>query len=252
MRAIDLNADMGESYGPWRMGEDAELMDVVTSANIACGGHASDPQTMFATLTLAKDRGVSIGAHPGYADREGFGRRIIPMSMAEIERMVAAQIGALMGVAALAGAKVRYVKAHGALGNFAADDRGVADAVARATKAIDSNLALLAISGTEIEPAGRAAGLRVISEIFADRAYLANGRLVPRSRPGAVLHDPERIAARMVDAVTTGLMPMDEGQIRLEAQSICVHGDSPGALGAARAVRAALEAAGVALRPFAS
>ena len=252
MRRIDLNADMGESYGPWRMGEDAGLMEVITSANIACGGHASDPQTMFATLSLARDKGVSIGAHPGYADREGFGRRIIPMSMAEIERMVAAQIGALMGVAALAGAKVRYVKAHGALGNFAADDRGVADAVARAAKAVDPSLALLAISGTEIEPAGRAAGLRVISEIFADRAYLANGRLVPRSRPGSVLHDPAQIAARMVDAVATGLMPTEGGPIKLNAESICVHGDTPGALVAARSVRAALEAAGVTLAPFAS
>ena len=252
MRRIDLNADMGESYGPWRMGEDAGLMEVITSANIACGGHASDPQTMFATLSLARDKGVSIGAHPGYADREGFGRRIIPMSMAEIERMVAAQIGALMGVAALAGAKVRYVKAHGALGNFAADDRGVADAVARAAKAVDPSLALLAISGTEIEPAGRAAGLRVISEIFADRAYLSNGRLMPRSRPGSVLHDPAQIAARMVDAVATGLMPTEGGPIKLNAESICVHGDTPGALVAARSVRAALEAAGVTLAPFAS
>ena len=156
---------------------------------------------------LKIEKGVVIGAHPGYPDREGFGRRIIPMSMAEIERMVAAQIGALMGVAALAGAKVRYVKAHGALGNFAADDRGVADAVARATKAVDPSLALLAISGTEIEPAGRDAGLTVVSEIFADRAYLANGRLMPRSRPGSVLHDPHAIAYRMVEVVLSGLMP---------------------------------------------
>lgn len=251
MRSIDLNSDMGESYGPWRMGDDAGLMEVITSANIACGGHASDPQTMFATLTLAREKGVSIGAHPGYADREGFGRRIIPMSMAEIERMVAAQIGALMGVAALAGAKVKYVKAHGALGNFAADDRGVADAVARATKAVDPGLALLAISGTEIEPAGRAAGLRVISEIFADRAYLANGRLMPRSRPGAVLHDADAIARRMVEVVASGKMPSEGGPIALEAQSICVHGDTPGAVAAARRVREALEMAGVALRPFA-
>lgn len=252
MRRIDLNADMGESYGPWRMGEDAGLMEVITSANIACGGHASDPETMFATLSLAKARTVAIGAHPGYADREGFGRRVIPMSMAEIERMVAAQIGALMGVAALAGVAVRYVKAHGALANFAADDRGVADAVARAARAVDPSLALLAISGTEIEPAGRAAGLRVISEIFADRAYLANGRLMPRSRAGSVLHDPAQIAARMVDAVSSGMMPTEGGPIKLNAESICVHGDTPGALVAARSVRAALEAAGVTLAPFAS
>jgi UPF0271 protein len=252
MRRIDLNSDMGESYGPWKMGDDAGLMEVITSANIACGGHASDPETMFGTLTMARERGVVIGAHPGYPDREGFGRRIIPMSMAEIERMVAAQIGALMGVAALAGAKVRYVKAHGALGNFAADDRGVADAVARATKAVDPSLALLAISGTEIEPAGRDAGLTVVSEIFADRAYLANGRLMPRSRPGSVLHDPQAIAKRMVEVVQTGLMPSEGGPIPLAAQSICVHGDTPGAVESARRVRAALEQAGVTLAPFVS
>ena len=252
MRSIDLNSDMGESFGPWTMGDDAGLMEVITSANIACGGHASDPQTMFATLALAKAKGVSIGAHPGYADREGFGRRIIPMSMAEIERMVAAQIGALIGVAALAGARVRYVKAHGALGNFSADDRGVADAVARAAKAVDPALALLAISGTEQEAAGRAAGLRVVSEIFADRAYLANGRLMPRSRPGAVLHDPAAIARRMVEVVASGKMPSEGGAIALEMQSICVHGDTPGAVEAARQVRAALEQAGVTLAPFAA
>lgn len=252
MRRIDLNSDMGESYGPWKMGDDAGLMEVITSANIACGGHASDPETMFTTLTMAREKGVVIGAHPGYPDREGFGRRIIPMSMAEIERMVAAQIGALMGVAALAGAKVRYVKAHGALGNFAADDRGVADAVARATKAVDPSLALLAISGTEIEPAGRDAGLTVVSEIFADRAYLANGRLMPRSRPGSVLHDPQAIAKRMVEVVQTGLMPSEGGPIPLAAQSICVHGDTPGAVESARRVRAALEQAGVTLAPFVS
>ena len=250
MRSIDLNSDMGESYGPWKMGDDAGLMEVITSANIACGGHASDPETMFQTLSLAKAKGVVVGAHPGYPDREGFGRRIIPMSMAEIERMVAAQIGALMGVAALAGATVRYVKAHGALGNFSADDRGVADAVARATRAVDPSLALLAISGTEQEPAGQAAGLRVVSEIFADRAYLANGRLMPRSRAGSVLHDPEAIARRMVEVVASGKMPSEGGLVALEAQSICVHGDTPGAVAAARRVREELEKSGVKLASF--
>jgi UPF0271 protein len=250
MRRIDLNSDMGESFGPWRMGDDAGLMKVITSANIACGGHASDPETMFETLSLAKKHGVVVGAHPGYPDREGFGRRVIPMSEAEIERMVAAQIGALMGVAALAGASVRYVKAHGALGNLAAAERGVAGAVARATKAVDSSLALLAISGTRIEDAGRDEGLTVVSEIFADRAYLANGQLMPRSRPGAVLHDPDAIALRMVEVVRSGLMPTEGKPVALAAQSICVHGDTPGAVEAARKVRAALEKAGVALKAF--
>ncbi|HHY03174.1 MAG TPA: 5-oxoprolinase subunit PxpA, partial [Paracoccus sp.] len=188
---IDLNSDLGEGFGPWAMGDDGAMLDVVTSANIACGGHAGDPQTMFATLRQAVARGVVIGAHPGYPDREGFGRRVIPMQPAEIARMVAAQVGALQGVAALAGARVRYVKPHGALGNLAADDRAVADAIVAAVAALPGDLAVLAISGTELELAARAAGLSVFSEIFADRAYLPNGRLVPRSRVGAVLHDAE-------------------------------------------------------------
>ena len=156
---MDLNSDLGESFGPWSMGDDAAMLRVVTSANIACGGHASDPETMFATLRMAAERGVVIGAHPGYADPLGFGRRVIPMEPAEITRMVAAQVGALQGVAALAGAKVAYVKAHGALANLAADRREVADAIASAVKALPGNLAILAISGTELEAAGRAAGL---------------------------------------------------------------------------------------------
>ena len=158
-RAIDLNADLGESFGPWTKGDDVAMLAIITSANVACGGHASDPETMFATLCDAAKRGVVVGAHPGYADREGFGRRLIPMSEGEIERLIAAQIGALMGVAALAGTAVRYVKAHGAVANLAADNRSVADAIARATKAVSADLALLAISGTELEPAGRDAGL---------------------------------------------------------------------------------------------
>jgi 5-oxoprolinase (ATP-hydrolysing) subunit A len=179
---IDLNADLGEGFGPWTMGNDAAMLDLVTSANIACGGHASDPETMFLTLSQAAARGVVVGAHPGYADREGFGRRVIPMSAAAIGRMVAAQVGALAGVAALAGTEVRYVKPHGALGNLAADDRGVAEAIVAAVAALPGHLAVLAISGTELELAARAAGMEVFSEVFADRAYLPNGRLVPRSR----------------------------------------------------------------------
>ncbi len=250
-RAIDLNSDLGESFGPWTMGDDAAMLALVSSANVACGGHASDPETMFATLTEAGRRGVVVGAHPGYADREGFGRRTIPMREVEIERMVAAQIGALMAVGALAGVKIRYVKAHGALGNLAADVRGVADAVARATKAVSPDLALLAISGTELEPAGRAAGLQVFSEIFADRGYLANGRLVPRSRAGAMIEDVEAAATRLLGYLETGRMPTIEGpSIPLEAQSICVHGDSPLAVSMARTVRERLKAQGVEIRPF--
>lgn len=248
---IDLNSDLGESFGPWTMGEDGAMLSLVTSANIACGGHASDPETMFRTLSEAKVKGVVIGAHPGYTDREGFGRRIIPMSAAEIERMVAAQIGALMGVAALAGANVRYVKTHGALANLAADDRTVASAIARATKAVSPDLAVLAISGTEQEPASEACGLKVYSEIFADRAYLANGRLVPRNRPGAMIHDMKDATNRLIAVLSTGRMPtIDSGSIKLAAHSICVHGDSPGAVAMAAHIRKGLTAAGIVLAPF--
>ena len=248
---MDLNSDLGESFGPWSMGDDAAMLGVVTSANIACGGHASDPETMFATLRMAAERGVVIGAHPGYADPLGFGRRVIPMEPAEITRMVAAQVGALQGVAALAGAKVAYVKAHGALANLAADRREVADAIASAVKTLPGNLAILAISGTELEAAGRAAGLPTYSEIFADRAYLPNGRLVPRSRPDAMVHEAKAAADRMIGFLDTGLMPVVGGDpIPLAAQSICVHGDSPDAVAMAREIRARLQAAGVVLAPF--
>lgn len=250
-QSIDLNSDLGESFGPWVMGQDAAMFGIVTSANIACGGHASDPDTMFSTLTLARDHGVVVGAHPGYADPAGFGRRIIPMTTAEIERMVAAQIGALLGVAALAGVAVRYVKAHGALANLAADDIDVAGAIARASRAVSADLALLAISGTALEEAGQTAGLPVYSEIFADRAYLPNGRLVPRGHFGAMITDPALAAARLVDFLTSGLMPVLGGSpIPLRAQSICVHGDSPHAVGMARQVRLALGQAGIAVAPF--
>jgi UPF0271 protein len=248
---MDLNSDLGESFGPWSMGDDAAMLGVVTSANIACGGHASDPETMFATLRMAAERGVVIGAHPGYADPLGFGRRVIPMEPVEIARMVAAQVGALQGVAALAGAKVAYVKAHGALANLAADRREVADAIASAVKTLPGNLAILAISGTELEAAGRAAGLPTYSEIFADRAYLPNGRLVPRSRPDAMVHEAKAAADRMIGFLDTGLMPVVGGDpIPLAAQSICVHGDSPDAVAMAREIRARLQAAGVVLAPF--
>lgn len=250
---IDLNSDLGEGFGPWAMGDDAAMLAVVTSANLACGGHASDPETMFATLQQAAQRGVAIGAHPGYADRAGFGRRIIPMDPAQIGRMVAAQVGALQGVAALAGVRVRYVKPHGALANLAADDRAVAQAIVAAVLALPGRLALLALSGTELELAARAAGLDVYSEIFADRAYLPNGRLVPRTHAGAVLHDPQAVADRLIRFLQTGRMPVVGGApIALAAQSICVHGDTAGAVQMARHLRDRLEAAGTRIAPFLS
>ena len=248
---IDLNSDLGEGFGPWRMGDDTAMLDIVTSANVAAGGHASDPETMFATLQTAASRGVVVGAHPGYADREGFGRRVIPMSPAEIGRMVVAQTGALATLAQLAGTEVRYVKPHGALGNLAAADAQVADAIAAAVGALSPRLAILAISGTALEQAARGRGIAVFSEIFADRAYLPNGQLVPRSREGAVLHDPAAIADRLLAFLDSGLMPVIDGApVRLAAQSICVHSDTPGAVAIARDLRERLTAAGVHIAPF--
>lgn len=248
---IDLNSDLGEGYGPWVMGNDELILASVTSANIACGGHAGDPETMYRTLRLAADRGVTVGAHPGYADREGFGRRVIPMQPVEIGRMVAAQIGALMAMASLAGSKVRYVKPHGALGNLAAADVVVAQAIIAAVKAIDPELAILAISGTRLEVAAREEGVTTFSEIFADRAYLSNGQLMPRSQPGSVLHDAKEAADRLIGYLDTGKMPVTGAEpIPLQADSICVHGDSPEAVEMARHVRMRLEAEGVALGSF--
>lgn len=252
-QTFDLNSDLGEGFGPWRMGDDAAVLDLVTSANVACGGHAGDPETMFETLVMARERGVVVGAHPGYADRAGFGRRVIPMKMGEIQRLVATQIGALMGAAALAGTSVRYVKPHGALANLAADDRPVAEAIVRAIVAISPSLAVLAISGTELEQTARSNGLSVFSEIFADRGYLQNGRLVPRQRAGAMIDDPHHAADRLIEFFRTGLMPTIDGPpIALEADSICVHGDSPGAVAMASHVRDRMVGAGFELAPFLS
>jgi UPF0271 protein len=249
---IDLNSDLGEGYGPWTMGDDAQILDCVTSANIACGGHAGDPETMYRTLRLAAQKGVRVGAHPGYVDREGFGRRVIPMAVDEIGRMVVAQVGALVALARLAGTEVRYVKPHGALGNLAAADRGVAAGIVAAIQGLDPQLAVLAISGTMLEQVAREQGVAVYSEVFADRAYQPNGQLVPRSRPGAVLHDAQEAADRLVGYLRSGRMPVAGGEpIALRADSICVHGDSAHAVEMARHIRARLQAEGVVLTPFA-
>lgn len=249
---IDLNSDLGEGYGPWTMGDDAQILDCVTSANIACGGHAGDPETMYRTLRLAAQKGVRVGAHPGYVDREGFGRRVIPMAVDEIGRMVVAQVGALVALARLAGTEVRYVKPHGALGNLAAADRSVAAGIVAAIRGLDPQLAVLAISGTMLEQVAREQGVAAYSEVFADRAYQPNGQLVPRSQPGAVLHDAQEAANRLVGYLRSGRMPVAGGEpIALRADSICVHGDSAHAVEMARHIRARLQAEGVVLTPFA-
>ncbi|MFK7754343.1 MAG: LamB/YcsF family protein [Sedimentitalea sp.] len=251
MASIDLNSDLGEGFGPWSMGDDATMLSIVTSANVACGGHASDPETMFKTLVLARDNGVAVGAHPGFNDREGFGRRLIPMPADEIGRMCAAQIGALQGIAAQVGVPVAYVKPHGALGNLAARDRAVADAIVAAAQRIDPTLAILAISGTQSEQAARAAGAPVYSEIFADRGYLSSGQLVPRGQDGAMIHDAAEASKRLIAFLDSGLMPVVDGSpIELAAHSICVHGDSPGAVAMARDIRDRLTAHGVDIARF--
>lgn len=250
-RRIDLNADLGEGYGPWSMGDDRAMLDVVTSANVACGGHAGDAEIMYATALAATERGVVLGAHPGYADRAGFGRRIIPMSHGEISRMIAAQIGAFRAVAALAGTDIRYVKIHGALANLAARDRDVAHAVAEAVAGIDPTLALLAISGTELDSVADEHGLTAYAEIFADRGYQPNGQLVPRGTDGAMLHDPAEATERLLGFLETGEMPAVGGPpVPLDAHSICVHGDSPGAVTMATELRTRLAAEGVDITSF--
>ncbi|MFK7902695.1 MAG: LamB/YcsF family protein [Nitratireductor sp.] len=248
---IDLNSDLGEGFGPWKMGDDATMLSLVNSANIACGGHASDPETMFETLTLAKEQGVIVGAHPGYNDREGFGRRVIPMSPNEIGRMIAAQIGALISVASLVPVKVRYVKPHGALANLAARDMDVAKAIAKAVSQIDPQLSILAISGTCLEKAASEIGLTVYSEIFADRGYLKSGQLVPRGTKGAIIHDAQEAADRLIDFLKTGKMPVIDGDpIPLIAHSICVHGDSDGAVAMAREIKRRLKIENIQLSAF--
>lgn len=251
-REVDLNSDLGESFGPWHMGDDEAMMDVVTSVNVACGGHAGDPTTMALTVRAARERGLGIGAHPGFPDKEGFGRRTIPMSTAEVERLVASQVGALAGIAALEGADLRHVKAHGALANLAAREDDVADAVARAVRAVDERLVLLAIAGTALERAAERVGLPVAREGFADRAYTDDGQLAPRGQPGAVLDDADEAAERAVAMAEGRGLPLLSGGWRPQlVDSICVHGDTPGAVEMARRTRAALEDAGFTIAPFA-
>ncbi|PZO82528.1 MAG: LamB/YcsF family protein [Mesorhizobium amorphae] len=252
MQSIDLNSDMGESFGAWRSGDDRAMFSVVSSANIACGFHGGDPEVMAQSFALAKEKGVSVGAHPGYADLWGFGRRIIPHSAGEIERLVAYQIGAAQALSAYAGHPISYVKAHGALGNQTQTDEDVARAVCRAVKAVDPTLACLAIARGHQERIAAEMGLAVFSEIFADRAYTEEGTLVSRKEPGAVLHDGEEAAARAVRMVEAGAIETVSGRmIPVPIHSICVHSDTPAAVAIAGQVRRALEAAGVAIKAFA-
>ena len=249
---IDLNADLGESFGAWRLGDDEALLHVVTSANIACGFHAGDPLTIRRTCAMAIARGVTIGAQVSYRDLAGFGRREMTLPAPELEAEILYQIAALDGVARAEGGQVRYVKPHGALYNRAVWDDVQAAAVAAAVRSYDARLPVLTLPGSALAAAGAAAGLGVIGEAFADRAYNADGSLVRRGTPGAVVADPELVARRVTGLVTTGtLLSADGTVVPVRARSLCVHGDTPGAVGLARAVRAAIEAAGGELAPFA-
>lgn len=249
--AIDLNADLGESYGRWTLGDDMAMLDVVTSANIACGFHAGDPATLLATVRAASERSVAVGAQVGYPDLAGFGRRFMDIAPADLTAAVLYQIGALDGLCRAAGTRVRYVKPHGALYHSVARHEGQAAAVVAAVASYDSAFPLVCLSGSVVADLAAEAGLTVIPEAFADRGYRGDGTLVPRDQPHAVLDDPAVAAARAVRLARDGsLLAADGGRITVIARSLCVHGDSPDAVGMARAVRAALEAAGVALRPF--
>lgn len=244
-KRINLNADLGEGYGPWQMGDDAAMLDIVASANIACGGHAGDPDVMRRTVRLAQQRGVSIGAHPSYPDLQGFGRRAMNLSAAELENQIAGQFGALAGIAALEAACVTHVKPHGALNNLACVDRSVADTVCRAIRAIDQTLILLAPAASQLVLAGRGAGLAVVEEIFADRAYLPDGQLVPRSRPDAMVHGAAACLAHVLAMLDAGaLIAVDGTRIPTPIGSVCVHGDSADAVEVARHLRRELAAGG--------
>lgn len=251
-RMIDLNSDLGEGYGAWTMGDDDAMLAIVSSANVACGFHAGDPLTIRATVDQAAARGVAVGAHVSYPDRVGFGRRPMDVTAAELTADVIYQIGALQGIARAAGTRVSYVKPHGALYNTIATDARQADAVIAAIRQIDPSLVLMGLAGTPILARAQDAGLATVAEAFGDRAYAPDGQLVSRRAPGAVLHDAEAVAARMLRLATEGVIEAIDGSVlRLSADSICVHGDSAGAVGMARRIREALVAGGVTIAPFA-
>jgi 5-oxoprolinase (ATP-hydrolysing) subunit A len=251
LRSIDLNADLGEGFGVWRMGDDDAMLKLVTSANIACGFHAGEPEIMAKSFRAAREAGVAIGAHVSFPDLAGFGRRALAMSPTEIEHVVAYQIGAAQALGRLARHKITYVKAHGALANLAERDAKVAEAIADAVAKVDDSLAVLAIARSAQGPAATKAGLRVAQEIFADRAYAEDGRLAPRREEDAVLHDPQTIVARVLTMLEEGAIVTRSGaRLETKIDSICVHGDTPGAVAIAQELRTALDAAGWRVQSF--
>ncbi|MDP9093745.1 MAG: LamB/YcsF family protein [Actinomycetota bacterium] len=248
---MDLNADLGEGFGIWRLGDDMALLDVVSSANVACGFHAGDPVTMRRICASAARRGVAIGAQVGYHDLAGFGRRLIDISADDLTADVLYQIGALSGFATAAGTAVRYVKPHGALYGAAAQDPLQAGAIAEAVAAFDRSLPLLGLADSRLADAAVGYGLEFVAEAFADRAYLPSGRLVPRDQAGGVITDPGVVAARAVRFAREGrVVAIDGTDLAAPARSICLHGDTPGAAELARSVRAALTEAGIDVAAF--
>jgi len=249
MRAIDLNADVGESYGAWRMGQDELLMPLVTSANVACGFHAGDPGTMRATVRLALRHGVALGAHPSLPDLAGFGRRAMQVSPNEAFELVLYQVGALAAFARAEGGALRHVKPHGALYNMAARDRALAEAIAAAVHAFDPALVLVGLSGSALVAAGRARGLACADEVFADRRYEDDGSLTPRTRDDALIHDADEARAQVLAMLRDGAVTSRQGvRVPLAADTVCLHGDAPGAVEFARALRAALGHEGFEIR----
>ncbi|MEO6212545.1 MAG: 5-oxoprolinase subunit PxpA [Vicinamibacterales bacterium] len=247
---IDLNCDMGESYGRWELGSDAAVMPHISSANIACGGHAGDPPVMRSTLALAVQHGVACGAHPGFADLAGFGRREIPVTPAEAADLVLCQLGALAAIATSQRVKLAHVKLHGALYNMAARDRKLAESLAAAIASFDDSLLFFGLAGSVMLDAGRSAGLAVAAEGFADRSYEPDGSLTPRSRPGSVIHETDVVVERAVLMARDGRARARNGaEIAMRVDTICLHGDTPGAVALAAALRIGLERAGIAVAP---
>jgi 5-oxoprolinase (ATP-hydrolysing) subunit A len=250
--AVDLNCDMGESFGAWSMGADAEVLEYVSSANIACGFHAGDPAIMHRTVAGALARGVAVGAHPSLPDLQGFGRRMMRVTPDEAYDLVLYQIGALAAFCRALGGRLAHVKAHGALYNMAAKDAALADAIACAARDFDPCLVLFGLAGSELVRAGRSAGLRVANEVFADRTYQQDGTLTPRSRPGAVIQDLGAALAQVERMLREGrVRALDGSDVAVEPDTICIHGDEPGAVVFARELRALLARLGVAVGPAA-
>ncbi|MFZ5966236.1 MAG: LamB/YcsF family protein [Bacillota bacterium] len=246
MVRVDVNSDLGESFGNYTIGLDEKVIQFVSSANIACGWHAGDPLVMEKTVEIAKEQGVGIGAHPGYPDLMGFGRRNMTVTPEEVKAYVKYQLGALMAFAVSQGEKIQHVKPHGAMYNMAAKDYSLAKAIAEAIHEVDKDIILLGLANSEMIKAGEEVGLKTASEVFADRAYNADGTLVTRNKPGAVIHDADLAISRVVRMVKAGKVTAITGEdIEIKAQSICVHGDNPEAVAFVKQIRETLEKEGV-------